>query len=95
MTTPRRYALSAESWAQAASTMSGRYPAPAAYAIIFIDDDGSPTSIVATFPGPMSAEMYGRIAGGRFRLVRADPAQLSPRHPFNGVNAAPPETSAG
>lgn len=47
---------------------------PGAYAVVFLDDAGAPASVVATFPGPMSAEMYGKITGGRFRVVRMDPA---------------------
>lgn len=51
---------------------------PGAYAVVFVDDDGSPASVVATFPGPMSAEMYGKIIGSEFRVVRLDPAHDTP-----------------
>ncbi|WP_261568752.1 hypothetical protein [Frankia gtarii] len=50
---------------------------PDTYAVVFLDDAGSPGSVVATFPGPMSAEMYGKIVGGRFRVVRMSPARYT------------------
>ncbi|WP_226931069.1 MULTISPECIES: hypothetical protein [Parafrankia] len=52
--------------------------APTAYAVVFVDTSGSPTSVVGTFPGPMSAEMYGRIVGVDFRVVRVHPSSPSP-----------------
>ncbi|KQC36680.1 MULTISPECIES: hypothetical protein [Frankia] len=78
MTAPRRHAPSEASWTRAESTVCGGCSAPESYAVVFVDDDGSPTSVGATFPGPMSAEMYGRIVGGTFRVVPADPARLAP-----------------
>ncbi len=77
MKAPRRPVPSEASWTHESAVCS-RCSTPESYAVVFVDDDGSPTSVGATFPGPMSAEMYGRIVGGAFRVVPADPARLAP-----------------
>jgi hypothetical protein len=78
VTAPRRPLPSEAGWTRAESSVCSRCRAPESYAVVFVDDDGAPTSVGATFPGPMSAEMYGRIVGGSFRVVPADPAHLTP-----------------
>ncbi|MCM3920808.1 hypothetical protein ND748_03835 [Frankia sp. AiPs1] len=78
MTVPRRPARPDATWTRTESPVCGRCSAPESYAVVFVDDDGSPTSVGATFPGPMSAEMYGRIVGGKFRVVPADAARVVP-----------------
>ncbi|WP_026240249.1 hypothetical protein [Parafrankia discariae] len=76
MTTPSPlHPPSEESWRRAEHAVRGKWAAPGAYAVVLVDDAGSPTSVVGTFPGPMSAEMYGRIVGTDFRVVRVDPAK--------------------
>ncbi|WP_462203269.1 hypothetical protein [Frankia sp. CcWB3] len=65
-------------WQRAEAALRTAQPGAGAYAVVFIDDAGSPASVVATFPGPMSAEMYGKIIGGRFRVLRMDPAHHAP-----------------
>lgn len=79
MTTPRPLIPpSEESWHHAQQAARVRWPAPAPYAVVLMDDAGSPTSVVGTFPGPMSAEMYGRIIGTDFRVIRVSPPSPQP-----------------
>ncbi|MEX5631191.1 hypothetical protein [Parafrankia sp. FMc2] len=75
MTTPSPlHPPSEESWREAQHNPRVRWSTPAAYAVVLVDEAGAPTSVVGTFPGPMSAEMYGRIVGTEFRVVRVTPA---------------------
>ncbi|KPM53317.1 hypothetical protein CcI49_16925 [Frankia sp. CcI49] len=79
MTTPSPlHPPSEESWRHAQAVMGRKWLAPTAYAVVFVDTSGSPTSVVGTFPGPMSAEMYGRIVGVDFRVVRVHPSSPPP-----------------
>ena len=63
---------------RAQAVMRRPVPTPGAYAVVFVEDDGSPASVVATFPGPTSAEMYGRLTGGPFRVVQVCPSRQTP-----------------
>lgn len=75
MTTPSPlHPPSEESWHETQQALRVRWSTPAAYAVVLVDEAGAPTSVVGTFPGPMSAEMYGRIVGTDFRVVRVTPA---------------------
>ncbi|WP_026311289.1 hypothetical protein [Parafrankia elaeagni] len=75
MTTPSPlHPPSEESWSEARHDPRVRWSTPVAYAVVLLDEAGAPTSVVGTFPGPMSAEMYGRIVGNDFRVVRVTPA---------------------
>ncbi|OAA26361.1 hypothetical protein UG55_101625 [Frankia sp. EI5c] len=79
MTTPSPISPpSEESWRRAQHAGRTKWSAPAAYAVVLMDESGSPTSVVGTFPGPMSAEMYGRIVGADFRVVRVNPSSPPP-----------------